>query len=209
MTNIINMYFDYITIRDIIQVEGEDNMIICLCGKSGCGKSTVANEIMKNNPNSIHVDIDKIGHNSHSDEKVKKELIIIFGNQILTNNTIDRKKLGKIVFQDKEEMKKLEDITWNYMEKQIDKIINNNKDKLIILDWQLLPKTKYFNDSNLKILIDVPYEIRKQRTLMRDNITEEQFNLRESASINYDKSKFDFVVSDNNEIIKKKVFKYE
>mgnify|MGYP003304755166 CR=1 FL=1 len=27
----------------------------------------------------------------------------------------------------------------------------------------------------------------------RDNITEEQFDLRESASINYDKSKFDFV----------------
>lgn len=184
-------------------------MIICLCGKSGCGKSTVANEIMKNNPNSIHVDIDKIGHNSHSDEKVKKELIIIFGNQILTNNTIDRKKLGKIVFQDKDEMKKLEDITWNYMEKEIDKIIDNNKDKLIILDWQLLPKTKYFNDNNLKILIDVPYEIRKQRTLLRDNITEEQFNLRESASINYDKSKFDFVVSDNKEIIKKKAFKYE
>lgn len=185
-------------------------MIICICGKSGSGKSSIAKKITEEIPNSIHIDIDKIGHKSHNDECVKANLINTFGDNILTNKIINRKKLGKIVFSSPSEMKKLENITWNYMEKEIDKIINDNKDKLIILDWLLLPKTKYFSSSNLKILVDVPYEIRKQRVLSRDNITEEKFNLREKATIEYNKKDFDYILTNNNlENIKKKVLKYE
>ena len=185
-------------------------MIICICGKSGSGKSTIAKLIQEEKNNSINIDIDKIGHQSHNDEKVKQELITTFGEIILTNNSIDRKKLGKIVFSNKDDMKKLENITWNYMEQEIDKIINNNKDKIIILDWLLLPKTKYFNSSDLRILVDIPYEIRKKRVLKRDNITEKQFELREKNTIEYDRNKFEYILEENNiDKIKKKVLKYE
>ena len=47
MTNITNMYFNYIIKKDIIQVEGGKNMIISLCGKSGSGKSTIAKLILE------------------------------------------------------------------------------------------------------------------------------------------------------------------
>lgn len=185
-------------------------MIICICGKSGSGKSTIAKLIQEEKNNSINIDIDKIGHQSHNDEKIKQELITTFGEIILTNNSIDRKKLGKIVFSNKDDMKKLENITWNYMEQEIDKIINNNKDKIIILDWLLLPKTKYFNSSDLRILVDIPYEIRKERVLKRDNITEKQFELREKNTIEYDRNKFEYILEENNiDKIKKKVLKYE
>ena len=150
-------------------------MVICICGKSGSGKSTIAKLIQEERPHSIHIDIDKIGHQSHNDKKVRQELIATFGEVILTNNNIDRKKLGKIVFSNKKEMKKLEDITWNYMEQEIDKILTNNNDKIIILDWLLLPKTKYFETSDLRILVDIPFEIRKQRVLKRDSITTRSF----------------------------------
>lgn len=182
-------------------------MIICICGKSGSGKSTIAKLISKKISNSIHVDIDKIGHQSHNNKNVKNELINTFGEVILTDNNIDRKKLGKIVFSNKIEMKKLENITWNYMEQEIDKIINSNKDKVIILDWLLLPKTKYFESSALRILVDVPYEIRKQRAILRDTITEEQFELRERNTIEYDKSKFEYVLKEED--IKVRCLKYE
>lgn len=182
-------------------------MIICICGKSGSGKSTIAKLIQKERPNSIYVDIDKIGHMSHSDKIVKQKLVDTFGKMVLTNNNIDRKKLGKIVFSSKDEMRKLEIITWSYMEQEIDKIIENNKDKIIILDYLLLPRTKYFNNCDLRILVDVPYEIRKERVMKRDNITEEKFILRESSSADYDKNSFDIVLT--NEDIKRKVLKYE
>jgi len=182
-------------------------MIICICGKSGSGKSTIAKLIQEKRPNSIHIDIDKIGHMSHSDKIVKQKLIDTFGKMILTDNNIDRKKLGKIVFSSKDEMRKLEIITWGYMEQEIDKIIKNNKDKIIILDYLLLPRTKYFNNCDLRILVDIPYEIRKERVMKRDNISEERFNLRESSSIDYDKTSFDIVLTDED--IKRKVLKYE
>ena len=93
-------------------------MIISIVGLSGSGKSIIAQTLENYSTHIIH--IDKIGHLSHQDPQVKQQLIETFGNEILTNKEIDRKKLGRIVFSSKEAMSKLEDITWSFMEKEID-----------------------------------------------------------------------------------------
>lgn len=179
-------------------------MIIGICGKSGSGKSTIAKQITSRYQNAVHLDIDKIAHKSHKDEKVKRKIINTFTESILTDNEIDRKKLGRIVFASKEKMKLLEEITWEFMEKEIDNFINENKDKIIILDYILLPLTKYFDKCKIKILLDIPYHIRKQRVLSRDNITEEQFDLRDSASIQYEVNDFDIVLeSEKDDILRR------
>ena len=186
-------------------------MIIGICGKSGSGKSTLAKELINQYGNEIiHLDIDKIGHQVLTIPKVIEELINTFGKHIITNRFVDRKKLGKIVFNSQKEMDKLTEITWKYMELEINKILLENKNKIIILDWILLPKTKYLNKCNLKILLDIPYEIRKERTIKRDNITNEAFELREKSSPTYDELDFDYIIKDNNyENIKRLVKSYE
>ena len=167
-------------------------MIIGICGKSGSGKTTLANEIIKLTENkAIHLDIDKVGHRSLLLPNVKEKLVNSFGNSILKKDMVDRKKLAKIVFNSKEAMNKLTDITWKYMQIEIDNFLNTNKDKIIIIDWLLLPNSKYFDMCDVKILLDIPYEIRKKRAMKRDNITEEAFDLREQASINFDVDAFD------------------
>ena len=138
--------------------------------------------------------------------EVLEDEVRVFGNSILTDGKVDRKKLGAIVFNDENEMAKLTEITWKYMDLEINKLIALNKGKLIILDWQLLPKTHYFELSDLKILLDIPLDIRKERILKRDNISEEQFNIRESASIDYSTYRFDIIQKDVNiDEIKKKI----
>jgi len=180
-------------------------MLIGICGKSGSGKSTISN-YLKEELGAIHCDIDKIGHYVLTLPNVQKNLIDSFGLEICENDKINRKRLSKIVFNSVDKMKILEQITWKYMEIEIDKIINQNKNKIIILDWQLLPKTKYLKLCDLKILIDIPYEIRKQRLLKRDNISEDKIDLREKASITYKKNDFDYVFNTNdNENIKRLV----
>ncbi len=170
-------------------------MIIGICGKSGSGKSTLSNQIIKlTNNKAIHLDIDKVGHEVLLLPEVKKELINSFGDLIITENIIDRKKLGEIVFNSRNEMKKLSHITWKYMQMKIDKFLNDNKDKIIILDWILLSTTKYFNICDLKIFLDVPYEIRKKRAMKRDNISDSDFELREKASIDFNKKDFNYVL---------------
>lgn len=169
-------------------------MIIGICGKSGSGKSTLAKNIKKLSTREVvHLDIDKIGHNALRYEEAKEELVKTFGKEVLNKDIIDRKKLSNIVFNSNGEMQKLTDITWKYMQLEIDKFLIDNKDKVIILDWLLLPKTDYFNKCDIKVLLDVPYEIRKSRTIKRDNITSEAFDLREKASLEFDKDKFDYV----------------
>ena len=182
-------------------------MIIGISGKSGSGKSTLARKIInKSNNKAIHLDIDKIGHSVLLLPEVKEELIKSFGESIIQKNNIDRKKIGEIVFASRKEMNKLSDITWKYMQIEIDNFLNIHKNKIIILDWLLLPITKYFAMCNIKILLDIPYDVRKQRVMKRDNITKEAFDLREKASINFDESAFDYVIKDdNNEIIKRLV----
>ena len=180
-------------------------MIIGICGKSGSGKSTIAKQITSRYKNAVHLDIDKIAHKSHKDEEVKQKIIGTFTEPVLTNNEINRKKLGRIVFASKEKMKLLEEITWEFMEKEIDSFINENKDKIIILDYILLPLTKYFDKCNIKILLNIPYHIRKQRVLSRDDITEEQFDLRDSASIQYEMSDFDVVLENEKDDILRRI----
>ena len=173
-------------------------MIIGICGKSGCGKSTLARIIKETHKDAIHLEIDKVGHNALKNELVIKELVETFGENILNENFVDRKKLGEIVFSSRKQMDKLTDITWKVMEREIDEFLNSNKDKIVVLDWLLLTKTKYFNLCDIKILIDIPYEVRLKRAIKRDNITKEAFELRESASTSFDYNCFDYVFNEKN-----------
>lgn len=170
-------------------------MIIGICGKSGSGKSTFASNILSLY-DGIHLDVDKIGHSVLLMDEVKKELVSEFGSNIIKDNQISRKRLALIVFSSKEAMDKLSNITWKHMEKKIDEIIEENKNRVVILDWLLLPRTNLFNRCDVRILLDVPYEERKRRAISRDNISEEEFDLRDSSSIDYDRENFDYVIDD-------------
>ena len=124
-------------------------MIIGICGKSGSGKSTLAKSIEEvSTRDVVHLEIDKVGHRALLNEEVKKELINKFGEHIIKGNNVNRKKLGDIVFNSRDEMQKLTDITWEYMQKEIDKFLEDNRDKVVILDWLLLTKSKYISRNN-------------------------------------------------------------
>lgn len=175
-------------------------MLIGLCGKSGCGKSTLARAIAQAS-NGLHIDMDKIGHSVNMLPDVKDELRATFGDEIFTaDGVVDRKKLAAIVFNSPKDMELLTDITWKHIERIADNILKDDKHSIIILDWLLLPKTKYFDMCDYTILLDVPYKVREQRAIARDGISADQFKTREKASINYNKADFDLVLSNESSI---------
>jgi dephospho-CoA kinase len=171
-------------------------MMIGICGKSGCGKSTLAKQIIKlSDKKYVHLEIDKVGHHVLLVPEVQEELVKTFGQEALKEGMVDRKKLGEIVFDSRNEMDKLTEITWKQMQIEIDEFIRQHPNEIVILDWILLPISKYFDQCDMTILLDVPYEVRKQRAMKRDNISEEAFDLREKASLEYDPDKFDIVLT--------------
>lgn len=137
-------------------------MIISIVGKSGAGKSTIINRLTEINSRVKHLDIDKIGHYVTDLPTIQEQLVEKFGEDVLKSNKINRKVLGKIVFQKEKNIQILTELTWLKMEELIDNFVEENRNNIIVLDWQLLPKTKYFSQSDLKILITAPLEVRKK-----------------------------------------------
>lgn len=176
-------------------------MLISIVGYSGSGKSFIAELLKQYNPQIIHLDIDKIGHSIYDNPEVIEKMLLEFGPSIFENNQINRQKLGKIVFNSPEKMQRLEDITWFHMEKIIDDFIASNPNNIILLDWLLLPKTKYFLASDLRILVTASYETRLNRAMKRDKITEEAFALRTKAAPIIDETQFEYIIS-NEDITK-------
>lgn len=182
-------------------------MLICITGKSGSGKTYISKLLSSMNNNIVCLNIDEIGHQVLLNEKVKSEIAKSFGKNYLQNGEVDRKKLGELVFLSREKMKKLTEITWEHMKKIIDEFLAENKDKIIILEWILLPKTYYFEKYDIRILIEVPYEIRLERAIKRDSINKEKFDIREKATIDYSNIKFDYIIDNSNEKITEEMVK--
>ena len=166
--------------------------IIGITGKSGSGKTTLASYLSKE-LNCQHIDIDKIGHEAIYRPEVFNTLIKTFGNEILdSNGNIDRKKIGNNVFSNKQKMDTLTDITWDYMQQKLDLILSQ-ENEIIILDWILLPKSKYWDKCACKILVISDDIMRKSRILKRDNISKEYLDKREASSLDYSQVHFDYI----------------
>ena len=180
--------------------------IIGITGKSGSGKSTLT-ALLSKELNCTSIDVDKIGHEATNDDKATEELCNLFGKEILgENKKVDRKKLGNIVFSSKEKMDKLTNITWGYMQEKIDEILEK-KHEIIILDWALLPISKYWENCHIKILTMSEQNERKIRVIERDRISEEYFEKRDSTSLDYKNLEFNYIYKNNykNESMEKLV----
>lgn len=175
-------------------------MLIGVVGKSGSGKSYLARKLSEYIENSIWVDIDKIGHASLTDNNIKENLVNYFGVKILDNGVIDRKKLSNIVFNNKEALNYLNNLTEGYIKSQINNIILLNKNKTVILDWALLAETEFFELCDIKILVQASKDLRAERVIKRDSVDISKFEARERASYSYDNLNFDFVLENNEQL---------
>lgn len=177
-------------------------MIISIVGKSGSGKSTISRTLQSLDSRMLHVDIDQISHQVLTFPEVQKQLKTSFCPEVVMDHEVQRRVLGRIVFSSPEQMQKLTEITWSHMERIIDQIIENNPDKIILLDWLLLPKTKFFDKSDLKIWIEAPFIDRLDRAVKRSineqPITPEYFKKRDDAGIDYEEGEYDIVINNIN-----------
>jgi len=118
-------------------------LIIGLTGGIATGKSTVC-KILKKLGIKI-IESDKIAHQVLNLDEVIEEVKKHFGETVLDKDGyIDRKKLGKVVFNEEKKRKQLESITHPKIFELIDKKIDEYQDKkeeIIVLDAPLLFET--------------------------------------------------------------------
>ena len=155
--------------------------VIGLTGGIGSGKSTVSQFLAE--LGAIIIDADKVGHEAYQpNTDTWRELVKTFGNQILAiDNTIDRKKLGTIVFSNPEELKRLNSIVHPRMFEIIKKRIEDYRrkgTKVVVLDAATLFEANWtpLVEEVWVVVADETNVIK--RAMMRTALSEEQVRSR-------------------------------
>ena len=168
---------------------------ILVTGKSGSGKSTLSKKLAL----AIgykYVDIDQIAHSIYNHSEVIETAEYYFGKGIYNEDgTFNRKNLGKLFFAESGS-KKVEEFslyTWTFMKKIIDDLLYKNN---CVLDYIQLPNTEYWQMPYTKILVNgINDQTRFDRIIKRDNVTKEYLKSRETATLEYNESDFDYVLT--------------
>ena len=134
-------------------------MIIVVTGLIGSGKTTAAFYLTKLLKANL-IDADMAGRKVLQRNDIKKKLVSVFGKEILTNNKINRKNLGNIVFRSKNSLLKLDKIVHPLMIKEIKKNLNG---KINIIDAALFYELKLNEIADKVILIKSSKKILKKR----------------------------------------------
>ncbi len=147
----------------------ELNHAIAITGGIATGKSSVCS-LLKLYGYSI-IDADMIAHNAL--ESLKGKVLLEFGSDILdSNNNIDRKKLGEIIFNNNDRKTKLESILHPFIRneilKQAEQLEQNSK--IYFVDIPLFFEVKEKYPINRVLLVYAPKEIQLHRLIKRDNI---------------------------------------
>ena len=151
--------------------------VIGLTGGTGSGKSVVSKSLAA--AGAVIVDADKIAHEIIlKGEPAYQEIIEYYGTGILdAEGNIIRKKLGEIVFNDKEKLAFLNQCTHKYITAEVKKQIADAKTEgtaaAIIVDAPLLLEAKLETVCDLVWVVYAEPEVRAQRVMARDGITYE------------------------------------
>ena len=156
-------------------------MIIGLTGQTGAGKSTVS-QILRDQGAAI-VDADQVARQVVGcGSGCLAEIALEFGIGVLqADGTLNRRKLGDIVFHDKQKLRRLNQITFPYITREIQETIDRHKREGT--QWSILDAPTLFESGSNKmcdkvISVIASPELRRNRIMIRDNITEEQADSR-------------------------------
>lgn len=160
-------------------------MIVGLTGPSGAGKSEVATIFAKHG--FYLIDADQIAHSIYySEPRCVEELQRLFGNDIVSEGKVDRKRMAKIVFASPTALQQLNQTVLPYVVQKIQSKIEKSNSKKILLDAPLLFESGISEICRYSIGVLAPYSIRKARIVNRDHIDEKAADQRLLAQPNED-----------------------
>ena len=157
-------------------------LVIGVTGNTGAGKSTAAHALTQEGGTVL--DAELIARElQRPGQTGLKEIVKQFGEQMLQEDgTLNRAKLGALVFHDSEQLKKLDSIMWPLILKEIQERIRQAGGPVVI-DAALLYETGMQVLCDETWLITAPDNLRCQRIMRRDHISMEQAMARMNSQM--------------------------
>ncbi len=181
-------------------------LVIGLTGGIATGKTLVSNIFKRLGARVI--DLDEIAR-----EVVRpglpawREIVEAFGQGILIQGgEIDRKRLGEIVFNNPDLLKKLNAITHPRIleeaRRRIERIRREEPDAIIIVDAALLVESGYHQEMDRVIVVYADEEVQLERLMRRNGLSREEAEKRVRAQMPIEEklSYADYVIQNNGSV---------
>ena len=142
-------------------------LVVALTGGIGAGKSTVAQNFAELGALVIDADqLARIAIERGSDGFA--EVILRFGEDLILNGDIDRKKLAEVIFSDEKARRDLEAIIHPRVQAMFaEAVADLDHDDILIYEIPLLAETNAAEKFDYVITVEADLELRKERLLKR------------------------------------------
>ncbi len=173
---------------------------IALTGGIATGKSTVCSLLKLHG--FLTIDADAIAHKLL--DKNSGTIANMFGSQYVDEGKVQRKELGKIIFSNEEEKKRLEAFIHPLIKEEIIKeaAIFEKANKPYLIDIPLFFETMNY-DIDKSLVVYTPSDLQCKRLMKRDGIDENEARVKMSNQMDIEKKKelADFCI-DNSSTLK-------
>lgn len=160
--------------------------VLGLTGGIATGKSTVAAEFRRHG--CPVVDADEVAREIvEPGRPALREIVAAFGEGVLRKDgTLDRKTLGDLVFNDQQQLAKLNAIDHPYLRAAIEDALAAAKAtaaKVVVGEIPLLYETHYEGSFDGVAVVTVPPTMQLERLMARDDLTQAQAQARIAAQM--------------------------
>ena len=174
--------------------------IIAITGSIGCGKTFLSNIIRS--LGYVVFDADKWCKYLYYKPAFLKVIKQNFPEVFEADGSFNKRKLRNLVFNNNQELKRLEKLIHLFLKQKVLNVIQKNKktERVFFFDAALLYEMKWDIYCQAVILADVDKNIQKQRVMTRDRISAEDFEKIVSVQMdNEQKKQFaDVVINTDN-----------
>ncbi|UOF92667.1 dephospho-CoA kinase [Fodinisporobacter ferrooxydans] len=162
-------------------------MIVGLTGGIASGKSTVSHMFRKLGAHIVDADV-MARRVVEKGRPALQEIVHAFGPGILLEDgTLNRTKLGEIVFREEQSRKRLNEIVHPRVREEVQAdtttFLQSHPDGIVIHDIPLLFESKLEHTVQAVIVVYVSEEVQRKRLMERNNLTAEEANRRIAAQM--------------------------
>ena len=169
--------------------KAKNKVVAALTGSIATGK-TVVLDYFRDNLGFKVVSADSVGHEILKDAEIIEKIGATFGDDVIKNGSIDRRILGKIVFSDKAELLKLNEITHPAILQKTFEIIDElSLTSPVILEAAILIEAGWHKYFDTVMLTWCKPEIQLNRLMTRDNISEEEAKIKIASQMSFEAKK--------------------
>lgn len=154
-------------------------MILGITGGTGCGKTTLLTCIQDRG--GLVLDCDAVYHRLLTEDKDLLEAIAARFPGTVEEGTLDRKKLGSLVFSDEKALMDLNAITHKAVKAEVVRVLETEKPSLAAIDAIALFEGNLAQLCDYTVAVTAPMEDRVKRLMLRDGISESYARSRISA----------------------------